>query len=347
MLRLDQKLQNIRAGRYRRSDFIIADAKDGDMGSGTTCTAFARGPDGGRLRPRTRTEFIEHIAEILKQDIVDVMLVSASNLELLQERGAFAGTGVKPAVRVNDTTDCWGGVRHGSYARHPSRPFRTANIARVMHGTAAPSPGAPVTGTDLGLYSVTFLNDLHADAAALEEFARFRAEAAAIGFQYFYEVFNPNIETGLSREEIGEFINDCILRSLAGVMRADRPRFLKIVYNGPKALEELASFDPDLVVGVLGGGAGTARDTFELLHQAERYGGRVALFGRKINLAEAPLVLIGFMRRVADGELMPEEAVRAYHGELQRLGLRPTRSLEDDLQITEAVLKPAATLKAA
>ena len=44
---------------------------------------------------------------------------------------------------------------------------------------------------------------------------------------------------------------------------------------------------------MLGGGAGTTRDCFELLHQAERYGARVALFGRKINLAEAPLAMVG------------------------------------------------------
>ena len=48
----------------------------------------------------------------------------------------------------------------------------------------------------------------------------------------------------------------------------------------------------------------------------------MALFGRKINLAEAPLHLIALMRRVADGDITPEEAVRAYHGELQKLGIR-------------------------
>lgn len=58
-----------------------------------------------------------------------------------------------------------------------------------------------------------------------------------------------------------------------------------------------------------------------LVAQSERYGARLALFGRKINLAEAPLNLIVLMRAVADGALKPEEAVRAYHGELQTLGL--------------------------
>ncbi len=75
------------------------------------------------------------------------------------------------------------------------------------------------------------------------------------------------------------YVNDCILRCIAGLTTAERPEFLKIAYNGPKAMEELASFDPSVIVGVLGGGAGTTRDTFELLHQAEKYGARVALFG--------------------------------------------------------------------
>ena len=36
MTRLDEKLARIQSGDYRRRDFIIADAKDGDMGSGIT-----------------------------------------------------------------------------------------------------------------------------------------------------------------------------------------------------------------------------------------------------------------------------------------------------------------------
>ena len=344
MTHLETKLKNIRAGRYRPSDFIIADAKDGDMGSGVTATGFIG--SGAGQRRRTRAEFLDQIQAIVEQGVVDIMLTSVSNLEQLNRRGVFAGSKVKPAFRANDTTDCWGGVRHARYPKHPSQPFRSANLARAVYGTPTPLPGQPVTGTDLCLYSVTFLNDVAADTAALDEFALFRAEAAAIGLNYFYEVFNPNVETGLTREQTGEFVNDCILRSLAGLTQAERPQFLKIVYNGPKALEELASFDPDLVVGVLGGGAGTTRDTFELLSQAERHGARVALFGRKINLAEAPLMLLGLMRDVTNGALGPEEAVRAYHGELHKLGIRPTRNLDEDRVITEDVLK-AASLKAA
>ena len=56
MSRLDDKLARIRAGGYRRSDFIIADAKDPDMGPGLHAVgpapeaagrrrAFAPGPN--------------------------------------------------------------------------------------------------------------------------------------------------------------------------------------------------------------------------------------------------------------------------------------------------------------
>ena len=75
-------------------------------------------------------------------------------------------------------------------------------------------------------------------------------------------------------------MNDNLARCLSGVLKDKRPQFLKYPFNGPKALEELVGFDPQLVVGVLGGGAGTNRDTFELIYQAEKYGARVALFGR-------------------------------------------------------------------
>ncbi|MGK9235557.1 hypothetical protein KXS07_28165 [Inquilinus limosus] len=338
MTRLDEKLARIRAGQYKRSDFIIADAKDGDMGPSLTSTGPKRAPDGSWTRYRSRDEFLDTIRQVVEQDIVDIMLVSASNLERLVESGTFKGSRVKPVIRANDTSDVWA-VRGGGYTQKPSRPFRSACLPRVMHGGTAPDPKAPVTGTDLGLYSVTFNNDLEADIRSLEAFAEFRADAAANGFKYFLEVFNPNVATGIDPALQPHYVNDCILRCLAGVMKADRPQFLKIPYNGPKALEELASFDPSLIVGVLGGGAGTTRDCFELLHQAEKYGARVALFGRKINLAESPLAMVSFMRQVADGTIAPEEAVKAYHGELQKQGITPLRPLADDLQTTEAVLK--------
>ena len=331
MSRLAEKLARIRVGAYRRGDFIIADAKDPDMGPSIPSAGPVRQKDGSVARNRTRAEFLDQIRAVVRQDVLDVMLASASNLEILIAEGLFRNSAIVPAIRANDATDIWV-MRGATYVQKPSRPFRTASLARARE-----------IGVDLGLYSVTFNNDLDADVASLEAFAAFRADAAKHGFRYFLEVFNPNVPTGIAPELLPHYINDCIARCLAGVTSADRPQFLKIVYNGPKALEELASFDPGLVVGVLGGGAGTTRDTFELLAQAERFGARVALFGRKINLAESPLAIVALMREVAGGNIAPAEAVRAYHAELQRQEIRPVRALADDLAITEAVLREAAT----
>lgn len=342
MKRLDAKLARIRAGDYTRADFIIADAKDGDMGAGCNTPAPARNRDGSQAAgPRRLRIYLDQIKAVVEQDIVDIMLMSASNLERMVEEGVFRHSPVQPAIRANEATDCWGGVRGGTYATYRSRPFSTAKLPRVMHGTPEPVQGAPVTGTDLGLYSLTFNNDLDSDIASLNAFAAFRDEAAKNGFRYFLEVFNPNAPCGVEPKDVPAFVNDHILRTLAGVMRADRPQFLKIPFNGPAAMEELAAYDPSLIVGVLGGGAGTARDTFELLHQAEKYGARLALFGRKINLADSPLDIVRTMREVAHGNVSPEEAVRSYHGDLQRQGITPSRPLADDNVITEAVLKSA------
>jgi hypothetical protein len=85
------------------------------------------------------------------------------------------------------------------------------------------------------------------------------------------------------------------------------------------------------VVGVLGGGAGTTHDAFALIADAKRHGARVALFGRKINAAEHQPTFVRHLRLVADGDLAAEEAVRAYHAAVVKLGLRPHRSLDDDL----------------
>ena len=104
-------------------------------------------------------------------------------------------------------------------------------------------------------------------------------------------------------------------------------------------MEELASHDPALVIGILGGSAGTTRDCFELLSQGEKSGARVALFGRKINLAESPLDLVALFRPVLERKVTPAEAVKSYHATLAKKKLKPKRALDDDLKITEAVLE--------
>jgi len=103
-------------------------------------------------------------------------------------------------------------------------------------------------------------------------------------------------------------------------------------------MEELAQYDPNVVVGILGGSAGTTCDAFKLIHDAQKYGARVALFGRKINNAEHQLAFIEMLRLITDGRVTPEEAVHAYHSVLQSKGIRPHRPLEDDLKLTDPAM---------
>ena len=225
MKRVDEKLARIRAGQYTRQDFIIADAKDPDMGPSIWSTGPKREADGSWNRYRTRAEFLDQVRAIVEQDIVDVMLMSPSNVEKLSDEGLFANSAVKPVIRANDTTEsgsCAAGPTHA-----PSRPFRSAVLSRTMYGTLTPAADAKVTGTDLGLYSVTFNNDIEADVRSLEAFAQFRAEAAAVGFKYFLEVFNPNVACGIDPEVLPHYINDCIHRCLGGCP-----------FGGPTAVSE-------------------------------------------------------------------------------------------------------------
>ena len=341
---LDEKIARIRAGQATDRDFIIADAKDADMAFGVT----APGPQSGKCQHgynesdgcwKTLPEYLDQIRAIIQQGMVDIVLLSASNVERLtiNER-LFHQSTITPAARANDTSDIWV-VRGGKYPNKPSRSFRSATLDHIKYGKLTTDHSAPVTGADLGLYSITFTNDLEWDHNALEEFHDFRLEAERKRFRYFLEVFNPNVDPGIDARKIGAFLNDHIIRCLAGVTRVGRPLFLKIPYNGPGPLEELVSYDPSVIVGILGGSAGTTLDAFQLLHDAKQHGARVALFGRKINLSEHPLAFVELLRRIADGLIAPQEAVKAYHDELQKAGIHPQRPLYQDLQVTTQVMR--------
>ena len=340
MKRLDQKIANLLAGSTSPRDFIIADAKDADMAFGIT----APGPQPGSCRHgfnesagcwKTLDDYLAQIRDVIRQDIVDIVLLSASNLErLAMKEGLFRISPITPAARANDTSDVWA-VRGGKYpTHHPSRAFRTATLDHIKYGRICEDHGRPHIGADLGLYSITFTNNIDWDYRALLEFHDFRLEAEKKGFRYFLEVFNPNVDPGISDKVVAGFLNDHIVRTLAGVTEAGRPLFLKIPYNGPGPLEELAAYDSRMIVGILGGSAGTTLDAFQLIHDAQKHGAKVALFGRKINLSEHPLAFIELLRRVVDGEVKPTEAVKVYHEVLRSSGIRPARTLQQDLQLT-------------
>jgi hypothetical protein len=335
---LDRKLAAIHANPSGAKDFILADAKDADMAFGIGSPGRSPEMHAGEGRMRTLAEYRENIRQVTRQGLVDIMLMSASSNEALAigER-LFEHSHVTPAARANDASDIFA-VRHGRYIQEPSRPFRTASLDHIQCGHADCEPAERSLGANLGLYSVTFNNRLDEDLASLEAYKCFRQEAERKGFRHFLEVFDPNAPEGLSSETAPQYINDCIARTLAGVATAGRPIFLKIVYHGPRAMEELVAYDPHLVVGILGGSAGTTYDAFKLIAEAQKYGARAALFGRKINNAECQLAFVEFLRRIVDGEVTPEEAVRAYHGVLEKLGIKPQRSLSDDMQLTSGAM---------
>ncbi len=335
---LDRKLAAIHADPSGSKEFILADAKDADMAFGIGAPGKSPEMHAGEVRMRTLAEYRDQIRQITRQGLVDIMLMSASsNQALTIDEGLFEGSHVTPAARANDASDIFA-VRHGRYVGESAQPFRTALLDHIQCGHVDCEPAERARGANLGLYSATFNNRLDEDLLTLEQYRLFREEAERKGFRHFFEVFDPNNPVGLDANQIPQFVNDSIARTLAGVATAGRPVFLKVAYHGPKAMEELVAYDPHLIVGILGGGAGTTYDAFKLISEAQKYGARAALFGRKINYAECQLAFVEFLRRIVNGEITPEEAVKAYHAVLKQLKIAPQRSLEDDMRLQTAVM---------
>jgi len=320
-------------------DFILADAKDADMAFGLSAPGLSPEHYAGEARFRTLDEYREQIREIIRQELVDIMLMSVSTNDVLtvHER-LFDQSPITPAIRANDTTDIWLAAGTGDYTGQPALPFRTTLLDHAMCSHADCEPHERRLGAGLGLYSITLNNDTVLDRETLSAYREFRLEAERKGFRHFLEVFAPNACGDHCPADLGRFINDSIVRALAGVPSAARPVFLKIPYMGPQAMEALVRYDSSIVVGILGGSAGTTMDAFHMLWEAKKYGARVALYGRKINNAEHQLSFIRCLRAIADDQIKPIEAVREYHGELRQLRIMPARSLEEDLQLTPAQL---------
>jgi hypothetical protein len=339
---LAAKLASFRESSSSRA-FIIADAKDADMAFGIMSPGKTR--DGAY---RSLADFRDQIREIVAQGLVDIMLMSASTSEVLTIRERiFEHSTVTPAVRANDTTDIHV-IRGSSYTEAPSRPFSSATIDHIQAGRSLRSGEIRRAHVNLGLYSVTFNNHSERDLESLTAYKAFRLEAEEKGFNHFLEVFGPNVPADIHRipeAAIPAFLNDHIVRLLAGIPSVARPQFLKIPYYNPAAMEEICSYDPSLVVGVLGGSAGTTHDAFALLYSAKYHGARVALFGRKINAAEHQLSFVEHLRRVADDEISPAEAVKSYHSTLAKLRIPPHRSIDQDMQLTTACLGNYGTSK--
>src|ERR1700722_11455426 len=144
---LDAKLASIRANLSGAKDFILADAKDADMAAGLA----APGKDPVTGKTRSLNEYRDQMREIIRQGLVDIMLMSASTSEALTIRERlFENSTVTPAVRGNDTTDIHL-MAGSSFASEPSRPFRSATIEQIQSGSVNPTDSQRQLGSDLGL----------------------------------------------------------------------------------------------------------------------------------------------------------------------------------------------------
>jgi len=83
--RLDEKLSRIRAGQYTASDFIIADAKDGDMAFGIAAPGPVAGDTSG-LKFKNRTDYLTNMTKMAQSGLIDILLCSASSSEILHQR---------------------------------------------------------------------------------------------------------------------------------------------------------------------------------------------------------------------------------------------------------------------
>ena len=148
---LDIKIADILQNPSSSKAFIIADAKDADMAFGVAAPGPRRSPKANSYDTdwKTLEDFRVQIRDVIRQGIVDIVLLSASNVEILaMEERLFENSGVTPAARANDTSDIWA-VRGGKYPREASRSFRTATLDHIMYGHLDPKPGEKIIGADL------------------------------------------------------------------------------------------------------------------------------------------------------------------------------------------------------
>ena len=320
---LDRKLARILADPSCR-DFILADAKDADMAFGLAAPGRSPEHHAGEARFRTLDEYRQLMREIVAQGLVDIMLMSASSNEVLTIQRA--------AVRAEPRHAGGPRQRHDRHlAGRRQRAVRAAAVAALPHRHDRPHPmrqgGVRRRRAAAGGRPGALLRHLqqrrrpgppHAGMPTRRSASRPKPRGSGISWRS-----STPTPPKHPPADVGRFINDHIVRALAGVTSRGRPLFLKIVYHGPAAMEALARYDRSLVVGILGGSAGTTFDAFHMLWEAKKYGARVALYGRKINNAEHQLSFIEHLRAVADDQLEPDEAVKAYHGALAAAGHPP------------------------
>ena len=195
--RLDRKLDAILAGRYTPDDFIIADAKDADMAFGVAAPGPSRAaaPHAGDLPGQHaragRGRRARHPAHLGLQR-------RAAGVRRLARRRGHARRA---------------GQRHHRHLEPPRQQLHRRAVAPVPHRRSRRRP--PV------LRPRAVLGDVQQRHRARPRHPRGlqrvpRARPPSVGMRYFLEVFNPNAPVDLAPEDVGAFVNDAIIRTLAG-----------------------------------------------------------------------------------------------------------------------------------
>ena len=129
----------------------------------------------------------------------------------------------------------------------------------------------------------------------------------------FSKCFLPNTNLpGLDREKRGQYVADSIVRTLSYLKKKERPRFIKTEFTTAETWRELCQFDPNLIIGALGGPRQNTRKTLELAHSVVSNGGRAALFGRTIFDDDNPRAITRALRAVLDQKMTVIEAFDLY-----------------------------------
>ena len=271
--------------------------------------------ENGQFRARRQAEFLQLCRDLTSDGFIDGCLLTPADAETLAvDEGLFQSTSVTPMVRLNAETWIWS-PRHGNYNRQLSQPFQTVPLNAAPEAAYCELRGGGLEcHVKIGLYSITLNNDTVADARTLSAYLDFARSAGEHSeFEYFLEVFLPNTNLpGLDREKRGQYVADSIVRTLSYLKKKERPRFIKTEFTSAQTWRELCEFDPNLIIGALGGPRQNTRKTLELAQAVVANGGRAALFGRTIFDDDNPRAIVRALRAVLDQSMSVNEAFDLY-----------------------------------
>ena len=196
-------------------------------------------------------DYRDQMREIVKQGLVDIMLMSASTSDATDDQeNVSSRTRALPRPfepMIPPTFICWPAalMPPSPPGRFASRDHRADSKRQDQSHVRRADARVRIWGC-IRSRRITRSNSI---ILRLKPIKQFRIEAEQKGFRHFLEVFDPNACGDSCPVDLGRYINDLIVRTLAGVPSSGRPVFPQDRYHGPKAMEELVAYDPSLIPG--------------------------------------------------------------------------------------------------